>query len=257
MKSKLAVTKVWTKLAEELGTKSGPLIKALFIPATVVACFDFILLQSENASINSLLLLVPYMVFMSILAVSCHRIVLLGNDSIDHPWGIFFNLRVLKYLLFFIAISIVIGILFFIFVMPVMLVMILLPSNPFASGWPSIFVIPLMIVLCFPILILFSRASIILPACAIDAEMTFEEAFNLSRGNGWRLTLATLLPVAVISVLFYPVQSSVMESSSALTIVPGLIMLLLHSLITISVLSCAFRELLELQSGTTSSPKSA
>src|SRR5260370_33994970 len=54
------------------------------------------------------------------------------------------------------------------------------------------------------IFLLLPRVSIALPAVALDERLTLTQAWRLSRGNSWRLALATLLCALPTLMIFAP-----------------------------------------------------
>ena len=73
-----------------------------------------------------------------------------------------------------------------------------------------------------------SRASLILPERALGRELDFRSIWNLSTGNGWKLTGALLLPPFVvniaIAVLTVPLEGKASDVASAVLAAPLLVL---------------------------------
>jgi hypothetical protein len=119
-------------------------------------------------------------VALSLIAVSCHRIVLLGETSLPSTWGLYWSTRELGY----IGRAFVLG---FLSRLPTILAGAILF---FLSRRPLLSEISLVtwLAVAYPI----SRLSLVLPAMAIDQRVTFAESWQLSSGNGWRLAVVLL-----------------------------------------------------------------
>ncbi|MEM1081760.1 MAG: hypothetical protein AAGH65_09295, partial [Pseudomonadota bacterium] len=119
------------------------------------------------------------------------------------------------------------------------------------SGWVNIaFFIVLALLMAYSV----ARMSILLPARAVGDSSSFELLVGLSTGNGWRLTIATLLPALLLGVLTYPVSEWLYKDLRTETFIPRLASYMLYSLVTIGVLSCAYRALLALEGPTGTEP---
>jgi hypothetical protein len=221
------------------------LLHALILPgASVVALTaledDAIRLESVAVGIHVAVQTIVYSVF----AVVCHRILLLGDPALPNRWGVFLTAREGR----FIGWSIVTALM----TLPVFF----LGSMTFISVFHE-FVQPLLrldvtseqlsvvaIVAGAPGWYILARSSLVLPATAIDFRPTMARAWRLSHANGWRLTLALVVPFVFFWGVAWLIDRAVGESHAYL----------LHALVApfalcleVAVLSVSFRVLDEAQ----------
>jgi hypothetical protein len=94
------------------------------------------------------------------------------------------------------------------------------------------------------IFLVLPRVSIALPAVALDERLTLEQAWRMSRGNSWRLALATLLCALPTLMIFVPLywyfDWQPRTSSVILGTLTSLIEVLLVT-IGVTLLSLAYR----------------
>jgi len=98
-------------------------------------------------------------------------------------------------------------------------------------------------VLFAPAAYVFSRASLVFPATAIDDRRSLAAAWNLSRNNGCRLAIALVIPVLLLSALSY-LYNYILGAPEG--ILPSILVALwfcLVSAIEVTVLSVAYRTL--------------
>jgi hypothetical protein len=171
----------------------------------------------------------------ALILIACHRVVLLGDDSLENPWGLHWSARELRFCLWLAAQDIVLAV----------GLVILARIETLALGF----------LLLLPLSYAFSRASLWLPATAIDGDPTFESASALSRGNGWRLVIALFIVpgfVAAASVgwrfavalAIVPDLSSVLaREQAAFVAIARSVWMWLFLVFDVAALSVAFRML--------------
>lgn len=165
------------------------LLAALIGPAAVLAALDVALRRAGGDPRWALALWVPDCLVYALYAVSCHRIVLLGADSLPNRWGVYWTARELR----FVGWSVAIALLAFLAALPFLLILTLLSTTtPLALvdaapwlAWGIVY---------SPVAYVAARASLALPEVAVDGRPGFEQSWALSRGNGWRLTIALSIP---------------------------------------------------------------
>lgn len=126
--------------------------------------------------------------FMTVFAVSWHRLVLLGKDKYE-PMN---PLKPQKHEIMFLVMGMVIGLIAFLPAIPIMLLGALL--GPFV-----LVTIPITF---FIVIFLSIRFSFYLPAKAIDRSLTLSEAFKLSKGYAWKFFLSSILCLAPIILIY-------------------------------------------------------
>ena len=194
------------------GNKSR-MIRALFIPAaatlvlinvpqfinwlalSVSAFFRF---QVLFGWLSFLIQMLPYILF----AITCHRLALIGDDSVPKYGLLTWTKRETRYLLWLVVITLICMLISYVvnsFYVSSMISEIEAGANPesFQSGMKYTYLAYI------PILYIFSRLSVLYPAIALDQQINAQWAWQATARNGWRLTLIVgVLPW----VLFYLVN---------------------------------------------------
>jgi len=211
---------VWATISEAtqaIAKEWKALLKAIAVPTLVLAAVTVVnqlnqedldaagdgpgLFVAPGAFLLSLLLALLSIVPLTMIAVSCHRLVILGADSLPNAWGLFWSWRETRFLgwiigIWIIAVTVV--------VVPYLLSVPLI-TRPL-DEWLLFFGI------LFPLaLYVFARLSLVLPATAIGQRPTFKGSWRLTRSNGWRLVLVlspAILPVYLVFALY---DSGVLE----------------------------------------------
>lgn len=150
--------------------------------------------RKELGWISTFISVVFFGLAFALFAVTCHRLILLGDRSVP-KYGLirwssretrFVGRTLLIYLCAWVA-AVVPSILAFQFI-------------PYALALrPSwvMFAISFFAIIALPAY-LFARLSVLLPATAVDERPRFAWAWDITRGNGWRLFLVvSVLPVAL------------------------------------------------------------
>lgn len=245
MQQKLAIFKIWDDLAKELSQKSGILLLAILIPTIAISIIEHLNLVVDFPWFLRLIGFAFYLVAISLVAVSCHRIILLGPDSMVTKWGVYWDNDLLNYIGALIFVAVCTAIIAVVLMFPMMAFVMMFSA---AGGLfePLNFLMLALVWVC--IAYVMARISILLPARAVGDTTSFAKLFDLSKGNGWRLTIATMLPVFVIGALISSLTSWIFENPGTASLIPTVLLSLIYSMITICLLSCAYRALLQLHS---------
>jgi hypothetical protein len=199
-----------------------------------------ILLESVGKSIDeesrylgyTVLLLTP--IFYTYFAVICHRLVILGSESVP-PFGIQkLTMREMRFLGWVVSFWLVL--MLFIESRSVV-ARLLFPL--FGISDVTAFYIPIIITVV-PAMYFLSRLSMIFPAAAIGKKPGIKWAWNISEGNGWRL----LLIVGVIPSILIIIQIYLEKADT--TVIEDIVNSMLAfvvSIIEISVISLSYKEL--------------
>ena len=180
---KLPVSKVVADALALLWTRKVDLLRALTLPYVLVLLLEYcnVLVFSEVGFGGALALSALSSLVYASFAVTCHRLVLLGNDSVPLLGVLVPGMRVLNFWLCTILLSVTLSILSVIVALPVGMI--------FDQPW-----IPLLLV-AIPALYIFSRLSLLFPAIAIDDDRIVTRAWLFSRENGLRMMALIVIPV--------------------------------------------------------------
>ena len=66
------------------------------------------------------------------------------------------------------------------------------------------------IIVAIPMLLIYARLSLLFPSTSVDHRMSFSECWRVTRGNGWRLALITILIAAPVLVILFLIDFIVM-----------------------------------------------
>ena len=155
---------------------------ALSIIASVVPALRDI--QAESV-VLSVLTIILYLAALTMAAVRCHKVFLSPPHALHHVKALHWNNPETRYFFAVVVLSIMVGILMGLF--GILLIPLSIASDR---------LIPLTFLLGLPIFYIFARFWLILPAYALGDKPEITHGWQLSEGNGWRLTL--LLVVAPI-----------------------------------------------------------
>ena len=179
------------------------LVRALFIPAIAITLLEFVLSWSSANSndpsfyrtvllgwLSFFIYLAPYVLF----AITCHRLVLIGNSGVGEYGNLRWSRREWHFLGWILVISIVSALCSMVINLPVLshtLSEVESGASAEPSQWPGF----LATLAYLPVLYVFSRLSVVYPATALDRQVDMKWAWALTAYNGWRLTLIIgLLP---------------------------------------------------------------
>lgn len=138
------------------------------------------------AWLNAVLTLVVFTLF----AVTCHRIVLLGETSVPEHGLLSWTSRETRFLGW-----LLVSFLYFAMVFAPMVIAVVaagFTGVSFIKGYEKYWALPAVA----PAMYVLTRLSVLLPATAIGERRNTDWAFETTAGNGWRLLIATsLIPV--------------------------------------------------------------
>ena len=171
---------------------ANQLVIKLLIPTIIISIITYFLPQFitpeqvENFKIetaNPQVLAIPFIIIFILImanisiAITTHRISLLGEDSVPKFGSYIFGLREFKFLFKTILFGIIVGI--------ISTLTLLIPIA-------GIFILPILLIL------LISRLSLVFPALACDDEMGFIQAWKSTK----KFKLLTILMVIIFPVVF-------------------------------------------------------
>ena len=209
-KNKLPVLATLHKSIVTIADNSLVLFKALLLPSIIMwlvflgqrlmqqhgkALIDDGLNISKTAfymSMSSVGAFIIYVIYSAVLAIICHRVILLGKESLTSNFGIYFSRRVLKYFgwLILFGIPILIG------YMAIAALAALLNSMDYYEvitllhrAWSKAG----MVIVTFII----APFILVLPATAVDEERPFSKARLTVRGNTIRLAFVLIIPMLI------------------------------------------------------------
>lgn len=254
---KLPVLSVVKAGFSEAGHHWQALLKALIIPAIAMAWMRVAINRTPQEygwMLTALVIGVPAGVLF---AVACHRIVLLGEDSLFNRWGLYWTAREMR----FIGWSILVGLLLFLVLMltfPIVWAVVELaaaadmPIEWLGEGAAEV----LGWAIYAPTAYLMSRICLVLPATAVDQRPRLGDAWRLSRGNGWRLAIALAVPGLLLGGFAYILGLIVDAPDNIALLIAVATLYGLLGAVGVTVISVAFRTLSSDEQATDSASRS-
>ena len=236
----LAIRPIVVQAFVETGRHWRALFRALLVPAFLIAALPLAFDSNEETSGWSTLLWALSLLISAIYAVSCHRIMLLGEAALPNRYGIYWTQRETR----FIGWSIVIAILAAFSFIPLGVVVGFDAFNALGESFNWL----TWLVIYAPAAYVTSRVSMVLPATAIDLRPSIEQSWNRTKDNGWRLTVALATPGLLSSIPVYALGRAISVPEGALVSFISALCLCLIGVVEITVLSVSFRFLSGTQS---------
>ncbi|MCH9694506.1 MAG: hypothetical protein K0U72_08360 [Gammaproteobacteria bacterium] len=168
----------------------GALLRAWLIPMLLMIVIDALRRDATYGLLTDFAYSLLEMPVYALAAIACHRIVLLGSDSLTNPWSLHWSRResMFFYWLFMFAIML--------YVAAMLLGVAVLAAPDRAFGYDADWLGgAIMIVVLF---YLYGRFAMVFPATALDTRMIMSQSWLLTAGNGLRLTITLLLPIAPV-----------------------------------------------------------
>jgi hypothetical protein len=236
----LPILSVLNVALRETGSRWRTLLRVLMAPALLTSSVQFLIAElALDSSWRSPLVLLTSVIYV-LFAVTCHRVVLLGVDSIPTRWGLYWSHRETRYLGWTIAIGLIVVVvslpLFYIAYKFMSIELLTEVTNVSSTVWNLV-----MFVFMFPSTYLLSRWSLVLPSTAIDRRPSLDSAWDLSHGNGWRLAILLGAPPLLLGTVFGELTMVIgMLDSAPMTFAINLVICLVGAL-EVTILSITYK----------------
>lgn len=219
----------------EVYRKRASLLSALLIPTIGILLIGALSNELGSSSIARTFLALAGIPFYVIIATVCHRVVLLGENSLPHRWGMFWTERETRFLGWLIGI----WFLYFALSLPTGIILALLSEE--VLGWNATWIATF---LSYIIVAYFEgRFSLVLPATAIDKRSDFKESWAMSRGKGMMIAIALVIPVVILIPIEISLYDAVAEELSPIVDLVWLLIALPIFAIEIAIVSLAYDKL--------------
>lgn len=240
-----SVGRVVSDVVSEVSGKLDDIARAVVIPLILVAVLNLAYYFEFVAAPIGFLLNLVGLVIYAIMAVSCHRLVLLGRGSLPSAWGMYFSSSVIHYAVWIFLLSIaatLVALPLMLFVMPI--------ASVFSAGDDAsntaLYALS-MFVVGVPVTYLVARCALILPARAIDNDRSMTDTWELSNGCSIRVWLVLVVPyVLVMSVVMLIMVATVswmpLGGQAVLEFLLAPV-----TVLQVILLSCTYKQLVELR----------
>jgi len=213
----MLLEKIIKETASVVGKNKLALLKVIILPAIVMLLLEY-LSFSITETYQVILYKVADSIIWALFAISVHRVVLIGKESV----GQLGNIRLKSREIMYIAYGILIGLL----IVPIVIIFGFIP------------VIGIFIALVGASIVL-SRLSILLPAIAVDREFGISKAWNVTSGYTWTC-LASIVIIPVILAL--PILL-LAEGQGMVTLVLSVVYSMVIMVISVALLSTTYKHL--------------
>ena len=182
----LSVKNVYRQAYRLLVGSPGLFVSTLLIPGIlllVIGLFSIYLRNGEVDAVDFILTAIYYYT-VTVFAITCHRLVILGDGSVPVYGQLSWSNREWRFVGLFLVVGLTLLAGFLLGWLPFVFLGTVLASKS------KIWLIPLVsvaVVCVFGATYYAARISLILPACAIDKRLGIRESMVLTENNGWKM----------------------------------------------------------------------
>jgi len=214
----------------EVSSKWPALLRALALPASGTAMATILVLKDGYSANLQWALVIPMLAFYALFATSCHRIILLGAESLPNEFGIYWSYRETR----FAGWLVVVAIAYAVVSAPFQLLFMATPQ--FLSDLHISWYLHVFVATYFE-----GRFSMVLPATAVDQRMDLRGSWYLTRGSGLAIAVALFIPALGMDLLHILVASLLEEHSLLLATLVSEILIFPIIAVAVGVLSVTYR----------------
>ena len=214
----------------EISSKWRALLYALVLPASGSAIATVLVLKYGYSTNVQWMLVVPMLAFYALFATSCHRIILLGAESLPNEFGLYWSYRETRFTGWLVVVAIVYALLSAPFALLFMATPQLLHDLQI-SWYLQVFVASYFE----------GRFSMVLPATAVDQKMDLRGSWYLTRGSGLAIAVALFIPALGMDFLHLLVANLLEEHSFLLATLVSEILVFPMIAVAVGVLSVTYR----------------
>lgn len=222
---------ILTEAIVEVVDKRRQLLLALIPPAvgSTITLSMWPVVGQSNA--GQWTLVAASVVFYALFAVSCHRIILLGRNSLPNEYGVYWSLRETR----FAGWLIVIFVIYAAVSTPLSLVYLMLPRDVYSLQ--MYWYLTVFVTTYFE-----GRISMVLPATAVDQRMDLPNSWNLTRGHGLAIAIALFVPALVMDMIQIVVVQMIFADAYYLGKVVDSVLVFPLVAVAVGVLSVTYRK---------------
>ncbi|MDJ0905824.1 MAG: hypothetical protein QNI96_07380 [Woeseiaceae bacterium] len=230
----------------EVAARWRPLLRALIVPALLITALNFgtqYLMQwqhESNGSFEGLQALgwaqfVVWFLLYALFAMSCHRIILLGEESLPNRFGIYWTMRETRFLGWVVLVA--------------MIYMLLSAPFQIAATYLRLYITPDSFYWHFnayiPVLLatyVDGRISMVLPATAVGERSSIVESWRMTRGNGLHIAGALLIAAIATDLVSIGINQVLKDLPQTGRLVSFMVNFPLVA-VAVGIISVSYREL--------------
>ena len=172
--------------------------------------------------------------FYTLVAVTCHRVIVLGPSQLPAAFGLYWGRRETIFLGWLVGVGLLLAALT---LFDMLLHSLVDKSAPRVAVWIYDFLSYLFVAYFL------MRFSFVLPAAALEHRLSFADSWRVTRGNGLVLALAMCVPAYLALLLFLGLDTVLADATAQLAQVPYRLVMLVQTVLHIAVLSIAYKYL--------------
>lgn len=215
----------------EVADNIQPLFLALVLPAIGSTIVLLLWMELGHLQIAQWLLLAASVFFYALFATSCHRIILLGSQSLPNRYGIYWSLRETR----FAGWLIIIGIIYGAISTPFQVATMHLPQV--FHDWQLSWYLPVFAASYFE-----GRISMVLPATAVDQKLNVAGSWYLTRGRGMAIAMALFATILVMDFLTVLTERVLFKDLIFVGRTIGSLLVFPFIALAVAILSVVYRE---------------
>ena len=169
------------------------LIQAWFLPGLALVALSAIRLPRQDSFLLELFYWLVNLPLLTLVGVACHRIILLGRDSLTNPWSLYWTKRETS----FFSWLLILGVFFYGASKLLSVLFLMSPETVLGFNAPNLGVFLTYVTVTY----LVGRFSMVLPATALDKRLILSNSWILTAGSGLRIALAILVPVTILLIV--------------------------------------------------------
>lgn len=231
---------VFVDVQSEFASKGASIIRAVVVPVLVLVGL-YVVMYSRASTPISMMANIASLIVYALIAVNCHRLILVGPGTIPGSWGLHVSGYVLRYILWMIGLAIILSLtaLPFLFIF-IPFVLVASESSSGQASW-----LPMLMGLVVGVTISYfsARLSPILPARAVGDSTGLSRIWDLSNGRSIKVWITLTVPMIAFSGISALGYMLIGERPS---LVEHMVVEFLYSpfiIIQVAILSCTYRAL--------------
>lgn len=211
----------------------GTLMRAFTLPALALLVLSAIQDSMSAGFMKTALFWFIALPFTTLIAIACHRVVQLGPDSLNNPWSVYWTKRETAYFINLIILSIVLLLGSWIFGV----IFLMSPETPFGISTPWLGMVLTYIAVAY----IQGRFSMVLPVSAIGKNMFLSGSWYLTAGNGPRMTIILLIPLAVMFGITSMLRPALLQLPDIAGLLINLLVYVVSFAVEIAALSLCYQ----------------
>ena len=230
----------------EVISRWRPLLRALIVPALLITAANFgtqYLMQwhyKTNSSIEGLQALgwaqfIVWFVLYALFAMSCHRVILLGEESLPNRFGLYWTMRETRFL----GWVVLVGAIYMLLSAPFQIgaTYLRLYITPDSFYWHFNAYIPILLATYID-----GRISMVLPATAVGERSSIVESWRLTRRKGLHIAGAILIAAIATDLIAIGIRNLLNDLPQTGRLVSFLVNFPLVA-VAVGIISVSYREL--------------